>query len=125
MYTNKLNVDKPLSYTDHTYRCNCKPELTSPSINGPLYWEAPSFIPTIYKAKALGNTRIPGTNIFSPLTINNSMKKYTYFWLINGTEFWSVPIVLRNNYVYLWICSNTNWAYFKLSLDDIDCFIWY
>ncbi|MCB2292691.1 hypothetical protein LGK95_03955 [Clostridium algoriphilum] len=107
------------------YRCDCLPKVSTPSIKGPLYWKAPNFIPSIYKAKAVGNTKIPGTNIFSSSTINNCMNKYTYFWLNNGTEFWSVPILLKNNYAYLWIWNNVSWIYLKLSIDDINCFMWY
>jgi hypothetical protein len=79
----------------------------------------------MYKAKALGNTKTPGTNILSQSTIEHCMKKYMYLWLNDGTEFWSVPTLVRDNYVYLWIWNKDEWKYNKLYLQDIDCFMCY
>lgn len=79
----------------------------------------------MYKAKALGNTKTPGTNILSQSTIEHCMKKYMYVWLNNGSEFWSVPIFVENNYIYLWILNNFKLTYYKMPLEYIDCFICY
>lgn len=108
-------------------RWDCSPKVSEPlpSIKGPLYWNIPSFIPTIYKAKALGNTKTPGTNNLDQSTIDHCMKKYMYVWLNNGIEFWSVPILVSNNFIYLWIWDKIEWMYFKMSLQDIDSFICY
>ncbi len=116
MYNNKLKL---------SYRCDYGPKVSEPSIKGPLYWEAPAFVPTIYKTKALGNTKTPGTNILSRSTMEHCMKKYMYLWLNNSAEFWSMPIRISNDYIYLWIWNKTNWTYYKTPSQNITCFMCY
>ena len=53
------------------------------------------------------------------------MKKYTYIWLNNGTEFWSVPIIVNNNYIHVWTWNKVKWTYYVMILDNIDSFICY
>jgi hypothetical protein len=125
MYINKSKHNKFLPEFGYDYRCNCTPKVSEPSINGSLYWNTPTFIPSIYKAKALGNTKTPGTNILSQSTIDHCMKKYMYLWLKNGTECWSVPILVRDNYIYIWIWNKVKWTYYMMPLQNIDCFICY
>jgi hypothetical protein len=125
MHINKTKINDSIPYFNYGYRWDCTPKVSEPSVKGPLYWNPPSFIPTIYKAKALGDTKTPGTNILSQSTIEHCMKKYTYLWLSNHTEFWSVPILCRNSYIYVWIWNNVKWTYYIMSLENIDCFICY
>lgn len=48
-----------------------------------------------------------------------------YIWLNNGTEFWSVPIMVRNNEIYIWIWDKVKWTYYVMELDNIDSFMCY
>lgn len=48
-----------------------------------------------------------------------------YVWLNNGIEFWSVPAVIKDNYIYLWIWNKVKWTYYTTILDNIDSFICY
>ena len=125
MYIDKSLINEELPCFSYCRGCNCDPKVSLPSIKGNLYWNAPNFIPSISKAKAQGNTKTPGTNILSQSTIDHCMKKYMYLWLNNGTEFWSVPIVVRNNYIYVWIWNNVKWVHYIMPLQNIDCFICY
>lgn len=79
MYINKSKFSEELRYFSYGYRWGCSPKVSEPSEKGLLYWNPPSFIPTIYKAKALGNTKTPGTNILSQSTIDHCMKKIRSF----------------------------------------------
>jgi hypothetical protein len=125
MFIDKSRIGEGFPYFNYGYRCNCGPKVSEPSVKGPSYWNPPTFIPTIYKAKALGNTKTPGTNILSQSTIDHCMKKYMYLWLNNGTEFWSVPILVRNNYIYVWIWNKSKWTHYIMPLQNITCFICY
>ncbi len=124
-YINKSKFSEELPYFSYYCRCDCGPKVSDPSIKGPSHWKSPTFIPSIYKAKALGNTKTPGTNILSQATIDHCMKKYMYLWLNNNTEFWSVPTLVSNNYIYLWIWNKFNWKYYILPLQNINYFMCY
>ena len=125
MSANKSKVSEWLAPLNYGYRWGCGPKVSEPSEKGHLYWNPPNFIPSIYKAKALGNTKTPGTNTLSRSTIDHCMKKYMYIWLNNGAEFWSVPIIVKNNYIHIWIWNKVKWTYYTIALDDVDCFICY
>jgi len=99
--------------------------VSLPSEKGYLYWNAPNFIPSIYKAKALGNTKTPDTNILEQSTIEHCIKKHTYIWLNSDIEFWSVPIMVKDNYIHVWIWDKVKWTYNTIILDNIDSFICY
>ena len=125
MCANKSKISEVSTSLRYAYRWGCGPKVSEPSEKGHLYWNAPNFIPSIYKAKALGNTKTPGTNILSCSTIDHCLKKYMYVWLNNGTEFWSVPVVIKDNYIHLWIWNKVKWTYYTIILDNIDSFICY
>ena len=125
MFINIPKIKEVLPPLYNGYRWGCSPKVSGPSEKGPLYWNPPSFIPSIYKAKALGNTKTPGTNILNKSTISHCMKYYTYIWLNDGTEFWSVPIMLENNNIYVWIWDKVKWTYYVMLIDTIDSFICY
>ena len=125
MHINKSMINEDLPCFSYFRSCNCDPKVSLPSIKGPIYWSSPNFIPSIYKAKAQGNTKTPGTNILSQSTIDHCMKKYMYLWFNNGTEFWSVPISVVNNDIYLWIWNSNKWTYYTMPLNNINCFICY
>ena len=125
MCVNKSKISRGLSQFSYVYRWGCGPKVSLPSEKGYLYWNAPSFIPSIYKAKALGNTKTPGTNILEKSTIEHCMKKYMYIWLNNGTEFWSVPIIVKDNYIHIWIWNKVKWTYYTMVLDNINSFMCY
>ena len=125
MCANKSKNSEGLPTFTYGYRWGCSPKVSEPSEKGPLYWNPPSFIPSIYKAKAIGNTKTPGTNILSHSTIDHCLKKYMYVWLNNGAEFWSVPIIVKDNYIHVWIWNKGKWKYYTIALDDIDSFICY
>ena len=125
MYTDKSKINKDLPPSSHGYRWGCSPKVSGPSEKGHLYWNPPNFIPSIYKAKALGNTKTPGTNILEKSTIEHCMKKYMYIWLNNGTEFWSVPIIVKDNYIHIWIWNKVKWTYYTMVLDNINSFMCY
>ena len=125
MCANKSKISRDLSPTIYGYRWGCGPKVSLPSEKGYLYWNAPSFIPSQYKAKALGNTKTPGINILEQSTIEHCMKKYMYIWLNNGTEFWSVPKIVKDNYIHIWIWNKVKWTYYTMSLDNINSFMCY
>jgi hypothetical protein len=101
------------SFNNHTYRCACEPQVGAPSPDGPSYWSPPNFIPSIYKAKAQGNTKAPNAENISPYTMKHCIERYTYMWLNNGTEFWSVPLMIKDNYIYIWVWNEGKWTYYK------------
>ena len=121
MFIDKSNFSEGIS----CFRCDCSPKVSEPSIKGPLYWIPPSFIPNIYKAKAVGNTKTPGTNSLEQSTIDHCMKKYMYLWLTSGRSFWSVPISVKNNSIYVWSFNKGKWSYSVIPLDNIYCFMCY
>lgn len=125
MYINNSYISEGLPCPFYGYRCNCDPKVSIPSLNGPLYWTPPAFIPSIYKAKAQGNTKTPGINILSQSTIDHCMKKYMYLWLKNGDKFWSVPTSVVNSSIYLWIWNNARWEHYIMPLQNIDYFLCY
>ena len=125
MYINKSKISERVSYFSYGYRWNCSQKVSGPSEKGPLYWNVPNFVPTIYKAKAVGNTKTPGTNVLSQSTIDHCMKKYMYLWLNNGGEYWSVPILVSNNYIYVWIWNKVKWMHYVMPLQNINYFMCY
>lgn len=73
----------------------------------------------------MGNTKAPGTNVLTQSIIEHCMKKYTYIWLNNKEEFWSVPVLDKNSHIYVWIWDKVKWTYYVMHLNEIDCFICY
>lgn len=59
-----------------------------------------------------------------PASIRNCMRRFTYVWLDNGSEFWMFPIQLSRNSIsgFRWN-RPFGWTFFGVSLDRIDSFM--